>query len=85
MVGHRGLTETDRVDEVAQAGLLIVVCGDKGHQLEPGRVGHGFECAGEVLGVVAAQRRNGQRRAAGVRSDVWVGVCKAHTTIMPTY
>jgi hypothetical protein len=51
VVGDSGLGQADRLDEVANAGLLIIVSGDQGDQPEPGRVGDGFERGGEGVGL----------------------------------
>ena len=85
VVGDGRLAETDGFGEIADARFLLLVRGDEGDQAQPSRIGYCLEDAREILSVIEAQRRDGQRRAAVVRLyRRGRGLC-GHSSIMPMH
>jgi len=61
------LTEVEQVGQVAHARLLALGCGDERDETQSRGVGDRLERAGEIFGLLSAERLARQRRAAGGR------------------
>ena len=67
VMADRRLRQVERVIQVADARLPALVRGDQGQQPQPDRVGQCLEQRRDLLGLLRAQWRGGQRGATGGR------------------